>query len=366
MTTSHSHPAGPEFTAVDFLASLTPAELQALAQVSTERTFPRGSRPMREGERADHVMIILGGWTRISVLEDGRDRVITERGPGQLIGEVGALRVSVRSATVTVLDTVRALVIRTGDFASYLGAHQRVLALVESQIDERLTEEPYQWNGSRDAFPLGAPVLPAGAPLAGENCTVVFTDVVGFAALERNDTDRGIVRIAHWEMLRRSLGYLWEKCQFTDQGDGLLLVAPPAIPTTQIMECLHRKLPGELRKHNQAYREPARIRLRMSANVGPVSHDQVGITGESIIRASRLLDAPVLRKAMAAAGTTLGMVVSPFIYDTAIRHADGWTDPDTYELVEVHVKESHTSAWMRLFDVPPPVPDPRGPLATAA
>ncbi|HEX4218316.1 MAG TPA: cyclic nucleotide-binding domain-containing protein, partial [Acidimicrobiales bacterium] len=283
----NGHQAEPESPAVDFLASLTPDELRALIMVATERTFPRGSKPMREGDRAEYVMVIIDGWTRISVADGGRDRVITERGPGQLIGEIGALRVSVRSATVTVLDTVRALVMRTGDFASYLGAHQRVLALVESQIDDRLTEEPYRQGIRRDHAGPG----PAAPPsLAGENCTVVLTDVVGFGSPGRSDRDRGTVRAAHRDMLARSLGYLWDTCIALDQGDGLLIIAPPAIPTAALMERLHGELPRELRRHNRASDKPTRISLRVAANVGPVAHDTVGLTGEALIRASRLLD----------------------------------------------------------------------------
>jgi hypothetical protein len=167
-------------------------------------------------------------------------------------------------------------------------------------------------------------------------------------------------------MLARSLGYLWDTCIALDQGDGLLIIAPPAIPTTALMERLHGELPRELRRHNRASDKPTRISLRVAANVGPVAHDTVGLTGEALIRASRLLDAPVLRDAMTSPGTYLGMIVSPFVYDTAIRPADGWASPNAYEPVEVHVKESRTPAWMGLFGTPSPVPGPRGPLSATA
>lgn len=335
----------------NFLDQLGPVERRDLVMMATKRTFPRGSRPMREGDRAEYVMVIIDGWTRISVREGDHDRNITERGPGQLIGEVGALRVSARSATVTVLDTVTALVLRTEDFASYLEAHQRVLDLVDSQIDDRLTEEPYQWDaGHEDLSEPGT--APSLAPLSGENCTVVFTDVVKFGALERSDRDRETVRTAHWDMLQRSLGYLWEKCITIDQGDGLLIVAPPAIPTAAIMERLHRQLPRELRRHNQAHDRATRIRLRVSANVGPVAHDTIGVTGDAIILASRLNDAQELREATASADIYLGMLVSPFVYDTAIKNADGWIGPNAYEPVEVRVKETRMTAWMGLFGAP--------------
>ena len=42
---------------------------------------------MREGEQADAVMVILDGRAKVCLDEDGWERVMTERGPGDLIGE---------------------------------------------------------------------------------------------------------------------------------------------------------------------------------------------------------------------------------------------------------------------------------------
>lgn len=334
-----------------FLDSLSPSERKALTAAARERTFPRRSTPMREGNRADYVMVVLDGWVQISVSEDGQSRVIAKRGPGQLIGEVGILRINARSATVTVMDTVRALVLRTGDFAGFLSDHQRVRAIVDDQIDERLTEEPYRWN----AFPAktAAQSLPSG-----ENWTVVHTDIVGFGAHERNDRHRRTVRTSNLLIMRASFGHLWDNCIWTDQGDGLLIIVSPAVPTTSAMERLHRELPEKVRQHNRVHEKPSRIRLRVAADVGPVSHDLVGLTGETIIHTARMLDAPVLRKAVASPSVSLGLIVSSFVYDTAIRHADEWANPCDYDQVEACVKESRIQARMRLFGRPPAVGGP--------
>lgn len=324
--------------------------------IARKRTFARGSRPMREGDEADYVMVLVTGWIQISAHDHGHEEVITKRGPGQLVGEVGALRVNVRSATVTALEKVCALVMSTEDFAGFLSDHQRVRAIVESQIDDRLTERPYRRGGTRSSLSSPQPAL------TGENCTVILTDVVGFGSHQRTDRDRRIIRAAHLNMLRGPLGHLWDKCISADQGDGLLMVVPPAIPTSTVMERLHLSLPGALRLHNHTHGDSARIQLRVAAYVGPVMNDTVGLTGEALIRASRLLDAPVLRDAMASTGAVLGVIVSMFIHETTIRHAEGWTDPDRYTEVEVRVKESLMPAWMQLFGQAPPRLGSRGPL----
>jgi len=86
------------------------------------------------------VAVILSGLTQIRVCEHGVERVVAERGPGQLIGERAALEVNVRSATVVALQTVVALVMRTSDFAAFISTNPAVLKIVEEQIYLRLRE----------------------------------------------------------------------------------------------------------------------------------------------------------------------------------------------------------------------------------
>jgi CRP-like cAMP-binding protein len=123
-----------------FWDALSGPERDALLSVGRQRTFAGGSVLIQEGEQADHVIIILGGWTKICLHQDGRERIIAERGPGQLVGERAALQVSVRSASVIALDTVRALAMSTEDFADFIGAHPHILEIVEAQVYDRLTE----------------------------------------------------------------------------------------------------------------------------------------------------------------------------------------------------------------------------------
>jgi hypothetical protein len=108
-----------------FWEALRPAEREQFKSSAELRTFAAGARLMREGETANHVMVILTGQTEVRVNDRGTERVLARRGPGQLIGERAALQVNVRSATVVTLDTVRALVMQTEDFAAFLNRHNR-------------------------------------------------------------------------------------------------------------------------------------------------------------------------------------------------------------------------------------------------
>ncbi len=144
-------------------------------------------------------------------------------------------------------------------------------------------------------------------PAAGENCTVMLTDVVGFGGPHRNDRDRRVVRRGALEVMRASLGGYWDECISEDRGDGHLIVVPPTVPTARIIERLHRELPAELRLHNHTYGMAARIQLRVAVSVGPVTSDAFGMEGDRINRTARLIEATAFKKAMASTGRASGL-----------------------------------------------------------
>jgi hypothetical protein len=183
-------------------------------------------------------------------------------------------------------------------------------------------------------------------PLNGENCTVILTDVTGFGARTRIDEDRRIIREALFSMTHRTLSGIPEVWSWDDRGDGLLVVIPPSVPTALVVDQLHRELPAALDEHNRATRGSARIQLRVAINVGPVVTDRMGFSGEAIIVTARLVEAQPLKDAMHAGGASLGLIASTFIYETVVRHDRGLTG---YSHIEVDVKETNVTAWMKLF-----------------
>jgi hypothetical protein len=82
------------------------------------------------------------------------------------------------------------------------------------------------------------------------------------------------------------------------------------------------------------------------------------VTGETIIRAARLVEAPVLKETMAETGTGLGIIVSEFVYEIAIAHIGNFIDAAEYTKVDVSNKEFRGSAWVRLMNVSPLVCGP--------
>jgi CRP-like cAMP-binding protein len=350
-------PDCPDCPPDSFWVTLTQVQRHVFLESATQRIFAAGATLMEEGETADHVVVLLIGRTKICIWDSGVEQIIAKRGPGELIGERAALRVSVRSATVVALEQVQALVMTTADFASFLSQYPEVLQAVEDQIYERLTRDSarryrdhlqHAWEVGRTIVPRFG--RPAPVRLAGENCTVVFTDVVAFGATIRNDEHRRTIRRELLKMTFDALQAIWNQCCCEDRGDGHLIVVPPAVPTVQVLRALFIALPDALRRHNLLYGAGAHIQLRIALDVGPVTGDESGVSGQVIINAARYLDAPPLKKAMTDTNATVGFVISDFVFQNAATLAECPTEPTGYSSIDVRVKEIYKQAWMYLVN----------------
>jgi len=74
----------------------------------------------------------------------------------------------------------------------------------------------------------------------------------------------------------------------------------------------------------------------------------MGVSGEAIIVAARLIEAPEFKKAFVGGTARLGIIVSQFVYDTVVRHSRDQDYVASYFEIPVAVKEFRTAAWMKL------------------
>jgi hypothetical protein len=237
----------------------------------------------------------------------------------------------VHSASVVALDAVSGLVVSAIDFATFIGTHPRALNLAQHLLD-------YKDTGKRRRSTL----------LTGQNCTILLTDVVGFGARSRTDSDRRLIRKTLFQLTQSALHGMPD-AQSEDRGDGILTVVPPNVSTTEIVDRLLEKLPAALELHNRTHPDPARFKLRVAVSVGPVISD-MGVSGEAIIVAARLVDAPRFKEAVAASTASLGVIVSSFVYETVIRHSADPRELASYSQVLVELKEFSATAWMKLLN----------------
>lgn len=361
---STSHPA-----TVRFWEALEPAERDALRAVASWQTFAPGTRLMTQGERTDHVVVILAGRTKISVEEDGQERVLAIRDQGQLVGERAALQASlrparaarqqsVRSATVTAIEMVWALVVRGEDFAAFVRARPRVLDILQDQLFDRLTETltgtgPTAATGGSDDDPAAGRAPHRLEVLNGENCTVLLAGVIGSGA----DADRSLIREALSSLTAETLPPapdVWT----IDRGGNLLTVLLPSISTADVMKRLAKELPAAVRRHNRSQHASARLQLRLAINVGPVWGGPAGVDGEAITVVSLLLEAKHFSDAIVTSAASLGIVISPFIYETFIRPGEDPSEAASYTQIPVQIQGFSTDAWMKEI--------PRDPAANQA
>lgn len=187
-------------------------------------------------------------------------------------------------------------------------------------------------------------------------CAFLVCDIAGFSDASRVDPVRVRVRKALYEGLDRSLreaGFRLDDCYHEDRGDGVMVVLPPDARTELLLTAVVDGLRAEVRHHNEASSPAAQMRLRVAVNVGEAESDGRGIVSTALTHTFRLLDAPPLKEAVAAAETGIALIVSRQVYDDVVRQGRGRVDPGDYYQVRVQVKETTDDAWVMVPGVRP-------------
>jgi class 3 adenylate cyclase len=183
------------------------------------------------------------------------------------------------------------------------------------------------------------------------DCVLFAVDVAGFTRHRRDDDIQLYMREALYRILTQAfeasnLG--WDNCLHEDRGDGVLVIVPSGMRSAMVVDPLLDRLRAGLRHHNRVHTERARIQLRVAVHSGPVVRDEHGVSGAALTHVFRLLDAPVLRRALASSEDDLALIVSDHFYDTVIRQAPGMTDPGTFHPARVAVKETRARGWLHI------------------
>ena len=128
--------AAPPYARESFIGSLLETDRDALLSLGHHREWQRGDVLFHTGDRADSAVVLLAGLVKVhKVAPDGADVVLALLGPGDLLGEISAVRDALRSATATALDPVRAMVIAVRDLRAFLSTHHdSTLALLELTV----------------------------------------------------------------------------------------------------------------------------------------------------------------------------------------------------------------------------------------
>lgn len=181
--------------------------------------------------------------------------------------------------------------------------------------------------------------------------SIVVVDVEGFGDQRRTNAHQVTVRDGLYSVMREAFGRAgisWDDCGREDRGDGIFVLVPAEVPKALLVESLPAELVAALRAHNEAHLDPERIRLRMALHAGEVRYDDHGVTATAVTLAFRLVDAGVLKDALAGSAGVLAVIVSSWFFDEVVRHSRAAAG---YRPVQVAVKETRTVSWICLPDL---------------
>ena len=106
------------------LAGLPSPRLEEAARRMLELPMGAGDAIVRQGDPSDRFYVIVGGSVRVTqrAAEGGGEAHLRDLGPGDVFGEIGLLRRSPRTATVTALTDGRLLSLEADAFHELVGS----------------------------------------------------------------------------------------------------------------------------------------------------------------------------------------------------------------------------------------------------
>jgi CRP-like cAMP-binding protein len=116
-------------------------ERAALCTAGRARRYRPGEVLFAEGEKSDHVVVIVTGKVKISsVSVAGYEAVLAVRSAGDIVGEFSALDGRPRSASVYAIDDVAGVVVSGERFRSFLRGHPTAAVTLLGSVVGRLRE----------------------------------------------------------------------------------------------------------------------------------------------------------------------------------------------------------------------------------
>ena len=127
--------------APNFVSLLPPEDRAALERAGIRREYRRGSHILHRGDDPAGVLVLLEGRVKIVAPNaEGREAVLAFRGPGDLVGELGAIDHRRRSASVAAIEPVVALAFAASDFQRLAEARPAIGTALLQVLASRLRQ----------------------------------------------------------------------------------------------------------------------------------------------------------------------------------------------------------------------------------
>src|SRR5579872_5215215 len=125
---------------VDLFIGLDKKDIQVLAKSCQERKYSAGSTLMSQGDTGVGLYVIISGTVRITQANnpDRAEEELGTTGPGSVLGEMALLDDLPRSATVTAIDDVTALLLPVWEFRTTVRSHPEIALKLLAVLSRRL------------------------------------------------------------------------------------------------------------------------------------------------------------------------------------------------------------------------------------
>ncbi|MEU9334282.1 hypothetical protein AB0D49_14160 [Streptomyces sp. NPDC048290] len=150
-------------------------------------------------------------------------------------------------------------------------------------------------------------------------------------------------------------------CTRQPQGDGEVLLLPPALDEGRVVPRLVQQLALSLRQMNRDLALDSRLRLRAAMHQGIVQEAANGFVSRAGVRTCRMLDSSAPRTVMETLpACELALVVSESLFEDVLEHGYQGLDPDLFVRyrTDLPAKKFATEVWMYLAFTPELLPPP--------
>ncbi|MFE1548065.1 hypothetical protein [Streptomyces sp. NPDC058718] len=195
------------------------------------------------------------------------------------------------------------------------------------------------------------------------NRTILLFDIERFS--RRDDVVQAVLRRTFHKIVDQTLeaaGVEATQQYREDRGDGLIVLLSGDVAKTVLLRSLLTTTPELLHEHNLLASDSAQMRLRIVLAAGEVAHDPHagttgGLVGHDLNQACRLLDAEVLRSALAERRDEhCVLAVSAPVYEGVVRHGHRGVRPELFRRADVTVKDGVLPAWIHRGAAPDRAP----------
>jgi hypothetical protein len=128
-------------------------------------------------------------------------------------------------------------------------------------------------------------------------------------------------------------------------GDGVVVILPQRLDVQHALPVLLGSVRKRLSQDNAEW--PDRMRVRMTADVGPVGLAELGFGGAMVTNIGRLLDSKPLRRwETTHPEHDLSVALSDSLYKFVVAEGVPGLPPDQFTRTQVRAKELATTAWL--------------------